>query len=516
MDKVGTPKHKSQKARLIVSLELLKTLNAKELENFDDYINCNYHNTNKKLCLLFKKLRQYALKTEIFNDEIQLKIYHDVFAKAKNQKILNTVQKKELNKAMNHLLELAESFLMVEQLKQNEAIQYELLFPQLISREQFILYNRRLKTKQKELEKKTKRGLDYYTTSYNLQKYQSGIFYIGNRFAKEDNFNEIQFNLDVKYLLEILRYHLVKISLQKRFAHKQFDFAPYKAIENLVKLDQYKSIPLIQLYLLNINLVEKDDNETFQLLFDTLIKQHELIPTKFLKVFYTNLTNYCAIKIREGDLQFYRKTFDIYISMHNLDVLTTRNVREVGLLKNIDVGLLKNIITIACWIKEFEWANTILKCYINNVFKEIRQSVFHYNKGIIAFNQYDYSNALIYFNKAQKIDDTHDIGVRISRLKCFYEIDKIYEITTQKIIDNIKVYFASNKRLTENEKKMYKNFIIIFNKLYKFKDIPDKRDRLLKIKLALPIIKQDLSNISLLAEKQWLINKIDALEMNKA
>lgn len=503
MERVGTPQHKSQKTRLIVSLELLKTFNEQELENFNNYINCNYHNTNKKLCLLFKKLKQYALNTENFTDEIQLKIYQDVFGKAIKQKAINQVQKKDLNKAMNYLLDLAESFLMVEQLKQNEALQYDLLFPQLIDRKQHVLYNRRLKTKQKELEKDTKRGLDFYTTTYNLQKHIWCSLYINNKLSKEDNYIALEYYLDVKYILEKLREHLAKITLQRRFAHKQFDVTPYNAIENLIELDRYKSVPLIQLYQLNINLVEKDDNNTFQLLFDNLVKKHELIPTDLLKQFYTNLTNYCAIKIRQGNLQFYNKVFEIYKSMHDLSILTSRNV--------MDVGLLKNIITIACRVEEYEWAKPTLAYYLKNISKNVRQSVFHYNSGIIAFNKNNYSEALVHFNQVLKIDDTHDIGVRVSRLKCFYEIDEHYEITTQKIIDNIKVYFNNNKKLTQNEKIAHNNFISIFNKLYKFKDVIGRSNKQKKIEEILPKIKQYLLSIHLIKEKKWLTSKIEVL-----
>jgi len=495
---------KSKKARLIASLELLKTFSNKELEDFGDYINCNYHNANKKLCVLFKKLKQYALNTESFTEDIQLKIYQDVFGKATKQKTINQVQKKDLNKAMNYLLELAENFLMTEQLKQNEALQYDLLFPKLIDRKQFVLYNRRLKTLQKELEKNAKRGIDYYTTSYNLQIYMSAIFYISNRLAKEDNYDTIEYYLDVKYILEKLRNHLAKITAQKMLAHKQYEFGSFKAIKNLLELPQYNEIPIIQLYRLNIDLVEKDDISTFNFLFKRIKEQGSVIPTDLLKHFYSNLTNYCAYKIESGRLQFYDKMFEIYNSMHDLSILTSRNV--------MDVRLLKNIITIACRVEKFEWAKSTLAYYLKNIYKDVRQSVFHYNSGIIAFNKCNYSEALVNFNQVQKIDDTHDIGVRVSRLKCFYEIDENYEITTQKIIDNIKVYFTNNKKLTKNEKIAYNNFISIFNKLYKFKDIPGKSARQKKIEEALPNIQKHLSNIDLIKEKKWLINKIETLK----
>jgi len=505
VEKIGIPQDKSQKKRLIVSLELLKTFTENELAHFDDYINCNYHNTNKKLCLLFKKLRQYALNTEYFTDEIQLKIYQDVIGKAKNQKVLNTIQKKDLNKGMNHLLNLAESFLMVEQLKDNESIQYELLFPQLINRKQMVLYNRRLKTKQKELEANPKRGIDYYAAQYNLQVLKDEVLFLGNQMAKEDDYDTLQYYLDTKYILEKLKFHLVKMSILKRLTLKQFDFTPYNALQNLIELDQYKNNPLIQLYRLNIDLVEKSDDITFQLLFDNVNKQQDIIPDRILKTFYINLASYCIDQITKGNLSFYNQIFKIYKKMHQLNILTSANV--------MPLQLLKNIITIACRVEAFNWARDILLHYIDNVSPDVKNSVLQYNLGIIEFNQQNYSKALIHLNQVLKIDDTHDIGIRISRLKCFYEIDLYYEITTQKVIDNIKVYFKNNKILTQIEKTAHLNFIILFNKLYKLKtDIYNGYGKYQKIEKTLAEIKLTMLENQTIKEKQWLLDKMYALK----
>jgi len=504
VERVGTPQHKSQKARLIVSLALLKTLSEKELENFDDYINCNYHNTNKKLCLLFKKLKQYALNTENFTDEIQLKIYQDVFGKAKNQNSLNKVQKKDLNKAMNLLLELAESFLMAEQLKKEFHLKCELLFPQLIKRKQMVLYNRRLKTKQKKVESNPKRGIEYYTAQYNIELYNAEVSFLDNKMTKEDNYDTLQYYLDTKYIIEKLKFHLAKISLLKKFANKKFDFAPYHAIQNLIELDQYMSNPLIQLYQLNIDLVKKSDDNAFQLLFDNVNQKQDIIPKRILKNFYITLTNYCVEQITKGNLNFYQQIFNIYKKMHQIGVLTSANVMYV-----LD---LKNIITIACRVEAFKWAHDILIHYIDNVSNDVRKSVLQYNLGIIEFNQQNYSTALVHLNQVLKIDDTHDIGVRISRLRCYYEIDPHYQITTQKIIDNIKVYFTNNKKLTPIEKTAHLNFITIFNKLYKLKDIPDQYSKRKKIEKTLTIIEYEMNNKPIIKGKQWLLDKITALK----
>jgi len=190
--------------------------------------------------------------------------------------------------------------------------------------------------------------------------------------------------------------------------------------------------------------------------------------------------------------------------MHNANLLVKGD--------SIDVGLLKNIITIACKVNAFNWAVEKLTFYIDYVPKAIRKDVFHYNLGIIAFNQNKYEEVLEHFMLVRKIDDTHDLNLRLVRIQSFYETDNHYENYTQQMTHSLKVYVNDNKKLSNRQKSAYHNFIIIFNKLYKFKDIPNKRTRSIKIQAALPKIKEAVLNFDLIRDKKWLLGKIEALE----
>ncbi len=496
--------HKTPKSRLVLCVELLKSFEKDELNRFFTFINSPYFNTNKKLCQLLKMLRMYALDSLKFSEGIQLKVYQQVYGASKSQNNISEAEKKNLNKLLNKLLSLAEEFLVIEELKLKSESKHELLFPALIKRKQMVLYNRRLKAIQRELDNEKKQGVDYHTKQYHLQQYKEGLWFTEDRLTRKDNYDELQYHLDVKYLLEKLQYHLAKITLLKIYPGKTFDFKPFKAIKNLLNLSNYQKNPLIQLYLLNIDLVEKDDDETYLALFSQLKMYLDTIPAAVLKPFYTNLTNYCGVQIMKGNTDFYQNLYNIYQDMHagNLymrdDVITTR--------------LLKNVITVGCYVKAFSWANEILEHYIPYVKNNIRKSVLNYNKGIIMFNQQKYNQALNYLKEVSKIDDIHDIGLRIVILQCFYETDVNYELSTQQSIESIKAYFINNKKLKEETKFTYINFINVFNSLYKFKDLPNKSEKQLKIKNVLPKIKNTIINEKAMRGRQWLLYKVNEIE----
>lgn len=138
--------------------------------------------------------------------------------------------------------------------------------------------------------------------------------------------------------------------------------------------------------------------------------------------------------------------------------------------------------------------------------------MFEYNAAIIAFNQNKYDAALLHFNKVKKIDDTHELSLRITQLQCFYEIDDLFENSTQQLIKTLRTYVKQNKKLAAKIKPAYFSFIHIFRWLYKLKNVFDKSKQKIVAKKNLPKIKALLLASDSIIAKQWLLDKMEELE----
>jgi len=496
--------NKSQGYRTSIPFELLKTFTDDELNNFEKLINSGYLSTKQGLDVLLKNLKKNALFRSAFTPDIQCIIYNSLYPKERAEKFLSNSQKKKLSKAMNELLNAAEKFLMFEKVKESDEYEATLLYSTLINRKQLLLYNKRLKAIEKKLLNMKKQGEAYYNQCYNIQREKARLSFINNTLQKADNYDELQYYADIKYLLQKLQYHLAKITLQRRYAHKTFNLKPFDLLQNLLELPEYKSNPLIQLYLLNIKLVESEEESTFIALSKLLKGKQTVIPADFLNIFYVNLTNYCAYQLSKGDSNYYKYIFKIYGDMDEGKLLMTD--------KFIELAILKNMITASCQVDAFDWAFEKLNSYIKYVPKNIRKPVFEYNSGIIAFHQKKYEVALTHFAKVRKIDNTHELSFRIVQLMCFYETDTTYETYTQQIIKSLKTYIHDNKKLTKRQKTSHFNFIRILNKLYKLKEIPDRRSQRIEINRTLPKLKAQILKFVSISNKQWLFNKIEILE----
>lgn len=491
-------------ARVSLPFQLLKTFTDKELINFESLLSSAYLSSNKSLPALLKCLKKDALHHTDFTAELQYTIYKALFEKEKIEDALSEPQSKKLNRLMNDLLSVAEKFMLFESLKSTDEYDAMLLYPKLIDRNQLILYSKRIRAAEKKLSKETKSGFKYHNQCYQIQKEKARLSFLNNTLAKEDNYDVLQYHLDTKYLLEKLSFHLRKITVKKIYTHKKFDLTPFQILRELINLPQYIINPLISLNLLNIDLLQKEDDRTFKALLNKISNEADSIPNSFLKPFYTNLTNYCIWQEIKGRLEFTNHLFKIYNDMHKHSLLIKDDT--------IDVGLLKNIIANACRVNEFDWVKDKLDHYIKFIPENIRKDVFNYNRGIVAFYQHKYTSALELLSKASKINHTHDLGLRTVQLQCFYETDKNYEPETLQLINSFEAHLRGNDKMLKSRKKAYLNFMTIFKKLYKFRDIPDLRSRHQKIIETLPKIKEILLQYDLIREKKWLLSKIEKLE----
>lgn len=500
MPEMQNAQNKTTNTRVFLSIELLKTFTQKEMNGFKLFIANKYVNADSDLTTLLKHLIRYALNAKQFTLQLQIKIYNQLFGQIdKKQATLNKKQSGLLVNKLNKLLRLAEKFLMMETLKTEEHFKSELLFPQLIERKQLLLYKRHLNKDKKQLDKEIKRDISYYSRQYKLQESIFSYLFNEGLLLKEDNYDTIQYHLDMQYLLQKLSLHLGQLTLTKRVENKNYDFSSFRLLKPIYSIKTYNENPLIQICLQNIDLVETENEDTFNTLINILAQNQGLIHASFLQPFYTNLSNYCAKKIRNGRTDYYKNLTTIYKQMWRSNLLVIDDL--------IDVGLLKNIVIVSCRAKEFEWVHQFIEEYKNYVHKKVRDSVYYYNLGVIDFNKGNYEYAHEKFTLVRKINDTYEIDLRIFVLRSLYETEKEYYEATDQSFDSLKTFFSANKKLSKTDKAAYLNFITIFYDLYKYKHRVSSK--------SINSIKDKLNSLEVVQLKNWLLTKIEKIENTK-
>jgi len=247
---------------------------------------------------------------------------------------------------MTVLTRLAEMFLRNEELKENEACKTELLYPQLLKRKQFALFNRNMTRDDKALNTKTTQGVKDCAQRFKMQSVMLDYLLKKELLTKEDNLPELIESLDIYYLINKLEFHVMCISLTDFSAQKSYDYTPMKAVSPLLNLPQYANHPLIHTYQIAADLLKNSTIELYQQLIELLDTHATSISDNDLSNFYEIAISFCTSKIKEGDTTYYRQIFDLF------QIMDTKNLLKEG--NFMQVGKLKNIITVSCKVSEFQ------------------------------------------------------------------------------------------------------------------------------------------------------------------
>ncbi len=476
--------------------ELLERFSENEIESFAHFLSCSHFNTDEHLSKLLDILKRKVLWRKSIDNEKQLIIcWQAIVALPLKDPTLNKQQIALLRVKMSALTRLAEQFLTIEALQNDEACKNELLHRKLLEKKQFRLLDRRMNKFQKAPDEQIK-DIPHYHYQYKTETSILNYLYHSGQWIKADNLPELNQNLDVYYLLNKLKLHITALSFMEASAQKKYDFSDVEALQHLLKLVKHANVPLLQAYRAVIDLMNDKTPHTYKKLLFLLEEYEGDISMNDLNDFYVVATNFCVHQIKSGKSEYHARLFDLYQTMDAKNLLLEGNL--------IPIGKLKNIVSVSCRAGKFEWATQMINKYRPFLRKENREHVHSFNLGAIAFYQKDYQTAIDYLHRIGNINLIYDISRRVMVVKSHYEIETHYKETTAQVFRSMEKYIKRNKSLPPKDKTAYRNFIRILINLY--------RIRHGLTKMSLERIKYKLEHQALNSDKQWLLNKIQVLE----
>jgi len=477
-------------------VDLLNSLSKSELVDLGNFVACDYHNTDVQIVNLLDGLRKDVIHQNEFDDAAQCAVYRATFPeKTIPKKSLNAQQKGSLLAKMTILLRLVETLLMHEELKENVACKTELLYPQLLKRKQFALFHRNMTKDDKALNGKTAKGVRDYAQKFRMESEHLLYLHHKELLRTEDNMPELIASLDVCYLVNKLKAYISCVALARISAKKSYDMQPIEATTSLLNLPQYAEHPLIHIHKVALNLLRKNTLRLYEELIQLLNTNEKFISNNDLNDLYKIAVNFCSKKIKEGHSEFYQHALDIYRIMDSKNLLTEGNF--------MPINKLKNIITLACRLNEFDWAKESIEKYRPNLKKAHANSVYHFNMGLVAFYKNDFKTALSHFIRVEKVNLAYDINCRIMLLKSHYELDHEYDERTIRTFLLSERFIQSHKGLITRDKKAYKNFVRILINIYNTRHGAGK--------MTAEKVKKKLEKLEFVSDKKWLLEKIEGL-----
>lgn len=484
---------KTKKNANSIGIDLLNNFSEKEIDALHHFVACPHFNTDKYVVRLLKTLKQDVIGKRQFDEEVKNKVYEKVFSDKVSAKGLNIEQRKKLSAKLTGLTRLAERFLAIEALEEDKVYRSDLVCRKLLEKKQYLLFNRTVKKEEKTLDAQSQKGWLYHNRQYKLTKNVMNYLYQTGEIYRKDNMPEVLYYLDMRHFLEKLSLYITMLS-KKGKSEEIYDTTSIEITLQLLDLPQYIDHPMLQVYRATIRLMKTQSEAVYRKLLGLLEHHISYIPEEDLSLFYATLTNFCIRQISKGQFS-YRDLFELYQTIEARDLLI-----EGGFVSSVN---LKSAIICACRIGEFEWAKTIIEKYKSLIRKPIQESVYHFNIGVIAFYQKDYSTALHHFIRVDSVSNDYDVNCRTMIMKSYYETDEDYDERTVQIFRSTEKFFKENKHLSSTRKRGYKNFIRILVYVYKFRHISTK--------MSLESIKTKLEKQDVNSDKGWLVEKISEL-----
>ncbi len=482
-----------------VIMEILVGLSKDEMKKIDYFIQNKYFNTDKvveRLFLYFKKNIKKRHFEGGLNDALRLQMYNHILPNEAVTSPLNNKQKAYLTAKIALLTDVIKQFLMVEALRENETYQYILLHKKLLEKKRFYTLEKSIKKQKKALDQKPKKGSDYYFEAMQAEQVILDFLYQQGKILKQDNLPELAFNFDTYYLIQQLEYHLTTLSLMSASADKKpFDFERFNIVLSLVDLPQYAAHPLIKSYRLAIDMIQHNSGEAYRDLLDSIAENKAMIPRNNLIDFYILAASFCARRTKEGKEEYYRHSFEIFKAMVQGNLLVNNNF--------IQVSFLKNIISAACRVGEFEWAKNMLDQYQAFIRAEVREQTFHFNSAVIEFHQKNYKQVIHHCIRVNRINPTYDVNCRMIELKACYELDEEFSEATLQRFDTAIQAVRLHKRLSTKDKKAWGNFLYAAKSLYKIKHDISKTDTI--------GLGEKINSFTAVNDKKWLLEKMEEM-----
>lgn len=413
-------------------VQLLKSLNPKELKEFRSFLK-GLHHRQRKTLLLFEYLLKYA--PHFHHDKLDKSylLQKNIFPGLNSSKRISN----ELHKLFDWL----EQFLILKKMqdKSSERIKSTLLRDIYKERQVAGLYERKVAALNKTIET----GLRDTWYHYHLLELKHNQYYYSptekiKRGGKE--IKEALTNLEAFYQIKKLKYECELLSRKNILGplHDQVQ-------------TQIASKPLHHLYVRLKKLIEERSPEVYTELKEAFLATSKIMVQEEQLILLSYLINHAGTLILAGERQGFVEAFELY--RHGIDQAI---IVENGMISE---GKFHNITNIACELGEYSWAKKFVRKYQSYLLEDIRLSASSLAEARIAFGQKKYEQTLQLLLDVQDKNIAYVLQVKLLQVRSYYELGPSYLSSLSYFIQSFHIFLTRTKKVNEQMLMGYRNFL---------------------------------------------------------
>ncbi|MCH2044149.1 MAG: hypothetical protein MK212_08390 [Saprospiraceae bacterium] len=476
-------------------INLLKVLNSRELQRFEEYVHSpffNKHQATRRLCKhLLSLAPRFEHKRKLGKEYLFQLLYPDL-----------DYEYIRLHRTFAQLLALLKDFLVQLQQEKDKSHHQVLLLEQLRQRKaekQLPIAIRRFKTLSNKKQ-------DHQQTFYNNYLYYNELdlqFIEKGAHAYDENLQLKSNSLDLFFILEKLKI-ACDMASRNVVVKADYECALLNDILNHVAEHQASLSPIILIYesILQMRTAAATaaaaENHYKNMI--RLLKEHRKHFTKMeVMDIYGYALNFSIQQINQGKSNYYQEAFQHYQYLVEEKIILINN--------HLQVFEYINIVTLGMRVEAYTWVEQFIHNYKQYVPVADREKAYNYNLASLFYQTKAYEKALQTLHNVEFTRPNFYIQVKLIQLKCYYELDEGDAL--QSLLSTFSNYLH-RKNVSEYWKLANLNTIKITKKLYQLKE---KRLFLSK-KQYLRLYEQTQSLIETLqplSNKVWLETALNTL-----
>ncbi|MCP3930238.1 MAG: hypothetical protein GY705_14185 [Bacteroidetes bacterium] len=440
---------------------LISTLSSGELKSFYHFVKKRFHGQIIQLRLLdyvhggllarYPKTKENYFKKE--------KVYEHVFKKSirRNEKSSDT---KNLSNALSDLNKWLQDFLILSELQSSSYERDRLLLRVYKKRKLTKDFFSTIKKQQKKLETEVpeneqyflRRMLLYFEHYYNSTQDKISL--------KSNEIEKAMLYLDKFYMAAKLKYSCELISRQKILTEETSILLLDEILVQLADESFRADNKILDRYYQLYTLIAEDSEPAFENLKDSLLSDEIRNPDE-QHILLTYLTNFASLKIRnKPSKQVYEYYIQGAFTLYQFG-LESKAIISDGTLVDMHFS---NIINIACFLEQFDWANDFIRDWKKYLPDENREDISNLSLARVLFGEQKFDKIFGLYQKITFRNAYYAAKARLLLLRSFYE-NEDNEETMFAHCQSFEQSLRRNKILNDNFKKSCLNFCRLYRKL---------------------------------------------------
>ena len=459
-------------------IDLLSTFTAAEMKQFGVFITSPYFNKQADVINFFDYIHTYHPDFDKAPLEKETVFEHLFPSKA--------FEDKKMRYLMSDLSKLAERFLTINHYERDkEQVQLDLLS---------CFMERKLEKHYHILKPKIKQTLDTRTINESelhfkriqLADIEQEHFERQRQRRFDPNIQIASDELDQFYCIKKLKYSSGMQARQQFLSAVYQDSLDQDLLDFILKNNFFDNELVRAYYSILRSIRANADDSHFVQLKEIVALENNRISNSELKEVYLAAINFCARKIRKGQVAYLSEALQLYQKGIEQQILIDNGV--------LSPWTFANVVKLALRLKQYDWIEQFIKKNSQKLPESFRQNALNYNLAELYYYRKSYSQALDCLNKVKYSDLNYYLGSRVMLIKIYFELEEEQVLLSQ--LASFTVFLKRNKEISSHLKKTYLNFCNLLFTILK------------KNPKQLFQLDEKIEQTSPLTEKEWLLEQL--------